>query len=224
MKAIALAFVAGSMAMGCTKMVLNNSISGSGKPGTRTVAVGAGKTISDFKKIEHDGALAIEVKTGPQSDLVVTGDDNLINLIEFSNSGDTLVVKSSEQWSENLPLKVTVTVPDLQGVSLNGSGDVTADGLKGDEIAFSIGGSGHLKATGVAKTVDASIDGSGHIDLAGLAAPKAKASISGSGAIDVNATDSLDASISGSGTVRYKGSPKNLAKSISGSGEISSIS
>ena len=40
------------------------------------------------------------------------------------------------------------------------------------------------------------------------------------GTIKVNASDSLNASVSGSGDILYKGSPKDLGKSINGSGEI----
>jgi hypothetical protein len=49
----------------------------------------------------------------------------------------------------------------------------------------------------------------------------ATASIDGSGSIVLNATHSLDASISGSGSILYTGNPAQVTKSVSGSGTIS---
>ena len=44
--------------------------------------------------------------------------------------------------------------------------------------------------------------------------------VAGSGDADVNVTNKLDASVSGSGDVRYTGNPKSISSSKSGSGDI----
>jgi hypothetical protein len=54
----------------------------------------------------------------------------------------------------------------------------------------------------------------------GLAAGTVHAVLSGSGNIFVTATRSLDASVSGSGTINYAGNPPNVTKSVTGSGAI----
>lgn len=222
MKAIALALVLGTMVAGC-QLVGGHSITGSGKVATRRVYVGPGQPLAAFKKIKLEGAFDIETKNGPQSDIIVTGDDNLIELVECSVSGDTLTVKTSTGYSTSHPLKVAVTLPDLQALSISGSGKAKVNGLSAQDAAFSIDGSGDILVTGTAKSASGSIEGSGDIDLSGLAAQKASASIDGSGTIRVNATDSVSASISGSGEILYRGAPKDLAKSIDGSGTIKSF-
>jgi len=219
MKAIPLVIATALAATGC-KGIFGPHIEGSGKPGTRTVTVGSGKTLSEFKKIELDGAFDLEAKIGAQSDITVSGDDNLVNIVEFAMNGDTLVVKTSQNYSTHNPLKVSFTAPELQALSLNGSGNAHIDGLKGEDVSLEINGSGSVIATGSADKLTAAINGSGDMDLANLVAKQSATDISGSGSIKTNVTDSLTASLSGSGDILYKGSPKNVAKSINGSGEV----
>ncbi len=45
-------------------------------------------------------------------------------------------------------------------------------------------------------------------------------SVGGSGDAAVNASESLKASVTGSGDIHYSGHPKNVAKSKTGSGDI----
>jgi hypothetical protein len=45
--------------------------------------------------------------------------------------------------------------------------------------------------------------------------------ISGSGDASINASNKIDASVSGSGDIHYTGAAKNISSSKSGSGDIS---
>ncbi len=47
--------------------------------------------------------------------------------------------------------------------------------------------------------------------------------ISGSGNVEINVKDELDATISGSGSVSYKGSPSKVNSNASGSGKVRKI-
>lgn len=219
MKAIELAIAAALAATGC-KGVFGPSIEGSGKPGTRTVTVGSGKDVGEFKKIESNGSFNVQVKIGPQSDLTITGDDNIVKIVEVAVNGDTLVVKTNQNFSSNLPIMISVTMPELTGASTNGSGNISVDGINGQEVAFSVSGSGNIDATGKAESVTADISGSGEISVEKLAAHKLNADISGSGSVKANVSDQITASIAGSGDVLYKGSPKDVTKAIAGSGSV----
>jgi hypothetical protein len=221
MKALALVFVGIVASSGC-KMICGTQIQGSGKPGTRNVTVGSGKTIGDFKRIEANGAFEIEVKQGPQSDIVITGDDNLVKIVELKLDGDTLKVGTTQDYSTHNKLKLSVTMPAIEGLQVNGSGDAIISGLSGGSSSLQINGSGEIKATGSATKIDAEINGSGDIDATGVTTEEAEASISGSGTIKVNATKTLDANVTGSGEIRYKGSPK-VEKNVTGSGDVTPL-
>ena len=53
-----------------------------------------------------------------------------------------------------------------------------------------------------------------------LVANDAHAVVSGSGAIFITATKTLDASVSGSGAILYTGNPQDVTKSVTGNGAI----
>jgi hypothetical protein len=221
MKAIVLSVLALAAAYGVLAQA-QKTIVGSGHKATRTVAVGKGKSIAPFSKVLLTGAFDLDVKGGGQSDIKITGDDNLLSLVKLSVKGDTLIVETKEgaNYSSKIGLKVSFSSSSLNGVSISGSGDAKLTNFKADKAQFAISGSGDIQVVGQANSVDGSISGSGDIDLAKMPARSASASIAGSGTIKLNVTDKLSANISGSGDIRYAGKPKSVSKSVVGSGEI----
>jgi hypothetical protein len=107
--------------------------------------------------------------------------------------------------------------------AIRGSGDMKFSSLKTDAVKVSIDGSGDFSAAGIADTVDARIAGSGDIRMRSLLARDVTVSISASGDAEVNATEKLKATVNGSGEVRYVGAPKNLTKSVQGSGSVTAF-
>jgi len=87
-----------------------------------------------------------------------------------------------------------------------------------DSVAIS--GSGVVGAKGASRRLNVSLGGSGDLELAQLVARQVRAVLSGSGRIDVTATDSLEASLSGSGVIQYAGNPPHVTTSVTGSGTI----
>jgi len=123
--------------------------------------------------------------------------------------------------SADVELKGTINTEDLH-IQLFGSGDLSADDLRCNNLLVNILGSGDISLNGSANNYDAHISGSGDIDTSNLKSKNVKCTISGSGDIEVYASESLDAVISGSGDISYSGSPKRINKTVSGSGEITS--
>jgi hypothetical protein len=56
--------------------------------------------------------------------------------------------------------------------------------------------------------------------LGGLTARSVTATVPGSGRLEVQATHSLDASITGNGMIAYSGDPEMLEQDVTGSGAI----
>lgn len=103
---------------------------------------------------------------------------------------------------------------------VSGSGRVavsaTIDGL----ADFGISGSGKIEAKGKADRVTARISGSGRVLAADLETNHCEVRISGSGDVAINVSNELDANISGSGSVSYRGNPKKVNSHSSGSGKV----
>lgn len=187
-------------------------IQGSGVKKTETRKVGS------FTRIRVEGSSDVNVKRGPLK-VAVTADDNLLQSIVTKIEGDTLVIESRKSISPKVGIVVDINMPKLEGVAVEGSGDIRADDVRAAAFHASIAGSGDVWAAGSADSIDASIAGSGDIDFRKLPCKNAKASISGSGNIDLAVSGSLSASIAGSGAVTYSGKPR-VTKSIAGSGDV----
>jgi hypothetical protein len=175
--------------------------------------------------------------------VMATGDQADLDRLEIRQEGTTLRIgrkKGGWTW-RGKDVQVAVSLPDLQALTVSGSGDVTADSAGGDAVSLRISGSGDMAVQAVkAKAVTASISGSGNLGVASVAADSVSASISGSGDItlagrctslntrlsgsgDLNAAGlactSADIGTSGSGDVSLKASGSVMARS-SGSGDI----
>jgi hypothetical protein len=113
-----------------------------------------------------------------------------------------------------------VTVPHLDGVTVEGSGTVTVAGVRSDVLTVGLPGSGVIKMSGTTDRLEATLDGSGDLLMGDLLAADVTALISGSGTIRLSVSRSLDASVTGSGAILYAGSPAEVSKSVTGSGTI----
>ena len=216
-------------------------------------AIAAGQTetretrnIKGFNRVSFGISGNLNIKIGPEFSVVLEGNKNDIEEVITELSDDRLIIKQ-ESWRFNLKEKVNVyiTMPEVEGLSVSGSGKAEIlDAVKeADELSLSVSGSGKLvTAELVADELKCNISGSGDIIIgSGGNADRGEISISGSGgyrgenfeidhlAISVSGSgscyckvgDSLEARISGSGNVTYTGNPKIDAR-VSGSGRVRS--
>jgi len=216
--------------------------------GASTV-VGSGKEVSVARKVgafsvlRLDSSVDVHAHQGAAPAVVVMADDNIEPLVETAVEGDALVVrlKKGSSFRTNHKMIVDVTFTALTGSQQRGSGDLHIDRLSGPRFESSIAGSGDLHidsaqlgsfalsiagsgdvtiGAGTADEARFGIDGSGDIDARNFAARKVAVSISGSGDAHVNATESIDARVAGSGDVTYAGRPHDVTRKVAGSGSI----
>jgi hypothetical protein len=216
-------------------------VRGSGKVETET------RGVSGFTKVELAGVGELRITSGDTEGLTVTADDNVLPFISTEVKGDTLVISLEDR---GMPITLTsasdivyrLSVRDLAGVKVSGSGTVRVDGLKTDDLEIEVSGSGTVQASrldvtqlryilsgsgkasmsGAAKNLSVDINGSGSLDAAELEATGAYVEINGSGRATVWVKDVLDARVSGSGDIRYYGTPR-VNQDVSGSGNVRSL-
>jgi len=180
------------------------------------------RQVSGFSKVELNGSgeLTIE-QTGTES-LTISAEDNLLPKLSSEVSGDTLVLRqeSNAKIIPSQPIKYSVTVKDLTGVAVSGSGSVTMSKIATTALNTNISGSGSITASGTADDQSLKISGSGRYQAEQLTSKTVKVDISGSGVASVRASDVLDIQMSGSGTLTYTGDPKQVTQQVSGSGKV----
>ncbi len=115
---------------------------------------------------------------------------------------------------------------DALEANVSGSGDIILDGCTVDSAAISISGSGGVVLPGEAaecmgESVSLRISGSGSADLRGCSFADADVRLTGSGSGWLTlGTGDLAGSISGSGSIRYRGAPTRVDIRTSGSGRV----
>ena len=177
----------------------------------------------NFTKVSIAGSTNVTVSKGQNFSVKVKGYQNLLPYFETNVINGTLEMG----YKENVNVKhnnteVFVTLPVLNGLSVQGSGDIISTGNFTDNYQFetNIAGSGSITIeNGTAANFSTSILGSGDVNAFGFTAEKATIEVAGSGDTKITATDKLKVQIVGSGNVYYKGSP-NVTVNISGSGEV----
>lgn len=175
-------------------------------------------TVKDIESIGVSGSgdLIAQTKiTAENLDLKVSGSGSLKAEVEargvleagVSGSGNMAVMGKCKTFDSNV----------------SGSGRIMADGMTADNYKISISGSGKIQAKGSAKVVRANVSGSGKVLAAEVETERCEVRISGSGDVEINVKEELDAHISGSGTVGYKGNPKKVNSNSSGSGHVKKL-
>ncbi|GAA1996074.1 head GIN domain-containing protein [Microbacterium pumilum] len=172
--------------------------------------------------------------------LVIHAPQDALDRLTSDVDGDTLVLGTTPGANLRLgEVRYVLTVPDLEAIELNGSGDIDATVSSADSVRLDLDGSGDVEWTGLdTGKVDIGLSGSGDVELTGatgelavelsgsgnvdadeLQARDAVIAIDGSGNVDVAVSDTLSAEISGSGRVTYSGDP-SVESDVSGSGDV----
>lgn len=137
------------------------------------------------------------------------------------------------------PVTVYVTLPTVRGLAVNGSGQLQADTIQAQRLSLGVSGSGQLRinqlrsdtlravlsssgsimAAGICTYSYLGVSGSGRIQALALAVQDCRARLQSSGNCQVNVARSLDAYLSGSGSVLVSGHPQ-ITSRTSGSGRV----
>lgn len=177
------------------------------------------RDIASFNSISTDGAFDIEVACQQPVNLEIEGDDNILSLVTTDVSNNVLHIKNLSGYSVSEPIKLKISVPNLEGISVNGAGKIEVSGMKNEKFEVDANGAPTIIVSGETKVVDIDVNGAGKIDTHKLRASKAIVDTKGVSRVDVRAVDQLDVTVSGPSHVTYEGDPK-VNKTINGPGSV----
>lgn len=233
MKTLWAVSLAALLVTGCGTTIIGG-IEGSGDMTSET------REVSGFDQIvlEGSGTVTVEV-TGTES-LTIEAEDNLMSRLTSDVEDGKLVLGARGPIRTTREIVYTITAATLEGIAIAGSGAVEVGDVTADTFTVEISGSGTIDIPSVeAGTFDATVSGSGNIEAAGatdhleveipgsgtfsgeaLEAGDGTVTISGSGNAVVNVSDTLEATVSGSGNIDYLGEPGSVQSEVTGSGSI----
>ena len=212
MKRIVLMLLLASLAVGCRGALLNQ-VRGSGNRQREERKVAA------FTSIITDGAFDITVVSQKQYSLQIEGDDNILPMIGAEVSGNVLHIKNRSSYSVSQPVKIMISVPNLEAVTSNGAGKIKITDLKNDRFELDVNGVPAVEASGETKFLKIKANGAGNIDTDRLRATRADVNSNGVTQIDLFAREQLDVVVSGPSNVTYEGDPV-VNKTINGPGTV----
>jgi hypothetical protein len=201
------------------------------------------RTTGSYEGIKAAGPMNFNLVEGKEGDITIKGDSNLMEYIITEVVYNKLIIKVKDGVNLRPSQTIVVTIPydTIETVSLSGSGDIENTGnIKANEFEVVLAGSGNIKLQVSAQYVESSIAGSGDIVVRGnttdlnvkiagsgdfdgsnLESTNVTAKITGSGGAKVVCNGDLKVRITGSGDVKYSGTPTNKNTKITGSGSVS---
>jgi hypothetical protein len=243
------------------------------------------RNVGTFTKVAFRVPGKVYIRQGSPQKVEIEGKKDIIKEIETEVDGSRLVIGKEGKWFDwnwdgDEKITVYITVPEIEALSVSGSGDLIGQGkftakdldlnvsgsgsltlevdatgdleadvsgsgdldVKGkcrrfdsdvsgsgdvqltlnitETADFGVSGSGKIVASGTSHDVKASISGSGKVLAADMETSRCEVRISGSGDVEIGVKDELDANITGSGTIRYRGNPNKVNSHSSGSGHV----
>lgn len=196
------------------------------------------RSLTDFTSVTNTTSANVVIVQGSTYDVEVRAQDNILNEVTTQVRGSELII-NTRGCVNNADIDVFITMPQINGLSIIGSGDIFGDNawvvndmdlrvigsgdmdldVDADDIDIEINGSGEITLFGSADNCRTDITGSGDLRSFNLVADDHRVIIFGSGDAKVFASDQLDVTINGSGDVWYKGSP-TISVNIAGSGDL----
>ena len=203
------------------------------------------RPVTDFHAIEISYPANVVITQGSAESLKIEAEDNILPGLKTQVRNGRLEifykVENDKHVNPTKPVKITITVTNLDAVQFSSAGTLTLDGIKTDSLDFDLSGAGKVEvnnletqslkvnlsgtgsmdASGVADQLDVNISGAGSFNGGDLHSQTVSINISGLGSATVWADKKLDANISGAGSVNYYGSP-SVSRNISGLGGVNS--
>jgi Putative auto-transporter adhesin, head GIN domain len=206
--------------------------------------------LSGFNAVDIAGSYDVYITQGAAESVKVEAPSDVMSHIITEVKGGVLkIYNKNDNWNwsgwfgHHKKTVVYVVIKDVASVNISGSGDASfKDGLTANALKLNVSGSGDMTGKVNGKTLESSITGSGDMRLSGradnstvslvgsgdftarnLVTTNSAVHVSGSGDADINASNKIDAAISGSGDIRYTGGAKNVSSTKSGSGDVSRL-
>lgn len=207
-------FTCGILLLSCSK----EKIAGSGSVVTEQ------RNVSNFYSVKVNGSSKVYITQGITYNVTAKAYENILPVLQTRVENGVLIIDYKNNANiTNDNSEISITMPAISGLEVSGDGSISTLGTFIDinNLSVSLSGSGAIninKATPVNYVVK--ISGSGNINSFGVVAEDAAVNINGSGNASLSLTGNLNAIITGSGNIYYKGNNVQVTSQISGSGHV----
>ena len=202
-------------------------------------------TVKNFSGIVAGGPIDVIVTVGNTENFKFEGDSEAISTLLAQIEGSTLVIRPSMSWKswerkyKGKKITAYVNAKNLNSLTMSGSGSMKVNGrVNTRDLSIILSGSGIVTVATNAKNLSAVLSGSGNLNISGEATDASitlsgsanfagkkfsvkdlSTQMSGSGKVNIEVSNSINAVISGSASVYYTGNAE-VKQTILGSGKV----
>ena len=185
------------------------------------------RPFAPFERLEVSESIDVQVVPGDGREVRVTAGEHVIDRVVTESSGGVLKIDIRDRGIVIGPdplndVAVQVAASDLARVDIEGSGDVTLEGIDQEALELRVQGAGDVEASGSVDRLTASIQGAGDARLSRLRTRTARVEVQGAADAELNVSDELDVTVQGAADVTYTGNPR-VRSDIEGAGDIRRI-
>jgi hypothetical protein len=199
---------------------------------------------TNYSELSFSSSFNVTITRGDRYSMVISGPEDLFEGLEVTQDGKLVEVgyeKKRKSFGTST-LKIRITMPDLEVLSVSGSVKAEINEFKGESlqmdlsgasncelnsdfknVKIDVSGAGNLKLVGTGDLMVLNLSGASNFDASSFRCKKVNLNMSGAGAASVFASEQLDVEVSGVGSVKYAGNPVVLNKRLSGMASIKPI-
>ena len=198
-----------------------------------------------FHALEAGNALQVKVlvNSGAKPSVKISGDDNLVPLVEsFVRDGRLILrLQDNTSISPKLPLVADVVAGELDGVDVSGAAvakvkggtkvnrfsasasdaaQVSMEGLEASQAVATATGASHVDLSGSVALLKVHASGASQVKAQGLQVEDARVSMSGASSVAVRANQSIAGNLSGASRLELHGGPAKNTVTTSGASQV----
>jgi hypothetical protein len=170
----------------------NNQVTGSGN------VVQEERPISGVTAVTVANQGDLQIELGDEERLVIEAEDNLMEYLKSDVRNGRLILETrpSVNLRNTKPIRYTLTVKLLEGLSTSSSGNINAPTLEGELLTIESSSSGDINLEGVnADILDVGLSSSGDVTIGSGAVTKQTVRVSSSGNYDAQSLQSQEADV-----------------------------
>jgi predicted nucleic acid-binding Zn ribbon protein len=162
---------------------------------------------TDFNAVDAGSGFNVEISEANSYIVLVTTDDNVMEHIEVTKSGDTLKVGTSWGTSfSSATLKIKITMPEINKIELSGGAQgIIEDFSSNHQVSIELSGGTQLTGKGSAGDLIVDASGGSQLHFKDYSVQNANIELSGGSQATINLDGTLDADLSGGSQLYYYG-------------------
>ena len=183
-------------------------------------AATADRTTTAFTRISVGAGMHVTVRTGAETSVTLTAQENLLPLITTDVQGDQLVVEiPAPGISSTEPISLTVHVPELASITLSSGANGTVEVVAG-ALAVDVSAGATITAIGELDSLKLTASSGASAQLGEIRAGSAAVNLTGGSSAELHVTGAVTGTADGGSTLVLTEKPASVDVTTSGGASV----